>query len=273
MSEEWVAKNVCFSQTFSYLIFSTLSTTEHHQSSQKVDIWWVLHFFYLLFLYLCDPAGALFLRKFGPCSFGSIKWVTFRCLKPGLGRKWRWCGTPSNFLMSHTNLCSLSVEVNDTSSWNVVFTSSSTDQNAQKFVPDGILFPLDHISCHRVFHVWWSALSLNMFSFISNQSPGTSEPWLASPDPSHNIFITGQCSPLIGRKISLTLASHWSWYKLLLKLFLWNFFPSHAMCLETFVALADVTEVFFLHPVPMWEHNSEPPLRTLALSLLRGEQG
>ena len=97
-------KCLFFSNIFLLNLQHIIDNRTPPEQSKSRHIWWVLHFFYLLFLYLCDPAGALFLRKFGPCSFGSIKWVTFRCLKPGLGRKWRWCGTPSNFLMSHKKI-------------------------------------------------------------------------------------------------------------------------------------------------------------------------
>ena len=80
--------------------------------SQKVDNI-ALNFFYLLFLYRCDPAGALFLRNLGPWSLGSIKWVIFLCfcLNPELGSKWRWWGMPSNFLIPHTIV--LSFELNE----------------------------------------------------------------------------------------------------------------------------------------------------------------
>ena len=147
-------KYLFFSNIFLLNLYSTLSTIEHQQSKSRQNVHIIALSMYLLFLYRCDPAGALFLRKFGPCSFGSIKWVTFRCLKPGLGSKWRWCGTPSNFLMSHKNVSSLSllVDVKCTSSLNVVFTPILTDQNPQqkRFVEDGILSCWPHLLSPRV---------------------------------------------------------------------------------------------------------------------------
>lgn len=108
MTEQWVAKNICFSQIFSTYKLQHIINI----GSQKVDNI-ALNFFYLLFLYRCDPAGALFLRNLGPWSLGSIKWVIFLCfcLNPELGSKWRWWGMPSNFLIPHTII--LSFELNE----------------------------------------------------------------------------------------------------------------------------------------------------------------
>ena len=120
----------------------------------------------------------------------------------------------------HFLLCWMKLKL-ITATSNVVLTLSSTDHNEEHVLEYWSHFMLSpRVSC----------LLLNIvsqyvqFIFLFNQSPGTREPWLASSDPSHNIFITEACNilPLIGQMDSLTLASHWWFWWLLLNSYGFN---------------------------------------------------